>query len=1429
MSAPTILPPGAATPPADTEHSVLITRAAEAERIAAFIAGTTARFVVLCGEALSGKTLLVKRWLIPALAASKGRDGYRILYGKCDPTFPTVVWDDTADESFESAMARRSIVLVDDFDLVLDAPRDERRVALDRLFDTLHAAREGAIIVVVVSGRQLTSAYALSSYEPDIVNAVCEIRSLGLAEGLAQLSEEDPASAVVYTDEVLQALRDDSRMLARQGLDASFDLLQFLHERFTRLHAQSGGAIDLTQYRKMGGLAGILREHVDRTLEPLEADRPGASEIARALLNRIASEQSRGATPDLTCIAPQFGVPDDDVRAVLAQLTAANGLLTATRNGQYLFRPPQLIAIVEEDAASSQLQNERAQRIVDEALRSWQVLGTFLPRPRFAELHRQRRHLVLGDELNRFLLQCALRHGDAELAGAPAYWLRRVASRDDAIDALLAAAFDSAAEVRIRAAKLLGDFPDPLVRERLGVLALTDPSADVRAAAVASLSHMPDDELLERLLREARQPKSSHREHAVEALRIFARPEVTSALCTLVYEPDAEPSLRETAIAVLGVQHTQASIDALAGIALHDSACADRDAAGKALASITSEDLNRYLLSRLDWRRPSARIVVAGALVVLAAAGASIAAFLILPIPMLGSFTGSPALLLALAIGLPVATRLALDQLAGDRWSRRSPKGVLAIVLYALSAILVMPWMHGVGHMIVRRTRRGLFLIGLEALGIVLFTVVASATAFVPGIGFIANFYRLVGAALFFGTYVYDLVEVTLGTFVLRGATAREERRSAIYGAVFRNPAMTSTVFSDLRSTVPSSVRRAKSLIAQFGDKVSSSTLVQMFTAADPVYRPHVIRALKRAKDDQAIVALEQQWPGATAEQRRAIVGILASRPTARSSAALRRLASTGGAWARFRAGLVALQFRLALWPRSARLATLCFVPAVAVLLYHGVMILRNHAWGEIVLLRQGLPTSERKVKIVDFLVDVYPQESAPELRRMFREEGRQDVSPVYTALARGLTGILDSGFVDDRDALRAELSAGMTRADSLLTATEPARFDLGLSVLRRMADAADPELSSGAVRSLAAFLGSSAALPDLASRKERVVGAIGELPYARALLTLDSLLRVQRVGKRQPNVDVADMLRGQITQTAKQAYAALPTEASRTERTTLLATLDRLSYPPGDVIAQLKREIDDNAGKCDRNGDNVCDGKDEALRTIAENPDSEDGYRDLYDHYASKNEYTEAETSFKQLRERYPRSIWPLKILSEIYHEHSAVDDVASFARSYAAMDAMRNLDAFRAAERAAPDDYLRIEADYTEIALSAEEYAAAESAAQRVLSRSSDNMYRLNMNLFLYVASVMQHQPDSAVARLTRLEAVIRTLGSDYSNNWVYPGTIAFIQHSDLAPRLKQALIGLCKEGDWYTQSEAAAKIAANRAALKTLTPSSPSTPER
>ena len=1408
MTAPTATASPLTTSLSGDGPRVLINRASEAERLAEFITRAKSRFVVLYGQPSSGKTTLVKNWLLPALKAMQEVGKDHVFYGACTTALPDSVDGEGGPARFDELIATRSILILDEFDHILDAPRDDRRTQLDALFTRLHRKDALGVVVAVVAARQLTSVYALTSYEPGIVGAVEAMGTVSLSDGLQRLcNQERNRRRITYSAATLAAIEAEAK---ENGLIATFDFVRLIHARFDTVVTSDPHEISLDDYASVGRLEGILREYVERCLDTIEAEKAGSAAIAQAILLRVLEAQSRAAPTDLSDIGPRLEKDSGEVARV-ANALVVWGLLLQVAADQYQFHPPQVASIIEADRAARQAENDRARRIVAEGLRSWQLLGTMLPAARFAEINRQRYGLTLDDEATRFIVQCALRQEQLDLDDVQ-YWLARMSSPDDRMDVLLAALFDTPLHVRLRAARLLGQFADPLVRERLCVLALSDASPDVRSAAIDSLSKMPSDGLFESLRREIDNPRNPNREHAVEALRLFRGGEATGLLRSLVGDPASPQVLRERAIGVLATLHTNESVDVLVDIALEDEDRADREAAAQSLGKVPTEELNRYLLSRLSWRRPVLRML---GMILLLSVLLYVGAMINVLVVSLATGSMTPKFIGRMVAGtifVSVVTGALLTGIEEGRVKRRSVAGILGLILFIISSVTYVVALHGLAHLMVRRTRRAAALFGLELAGLAFYFLVAGAAESIIGLGFLAVVYKAIGVILFVGSYFYDVLRVTLDLFVMRRAMAREARRSAIYQEVFDNPAMTATVIADLGSPDPRLVRRARSLIRRFGGRMAPSALVDRIAETGPSRR-YVVSALSRAKDDETVSRLATTWRTSSASTRRSIASTLARSPTAAAIDTLSRLTRESDIVVRIRAWIARLQFSLDVWPRWTQAAIVVLLPVVGMLLYHGGMMAQNHAWGEIILLRQPISSPERKVRIVDFLVDVYPDKSADELRRIFKSGEKRPIDPVHAAVTRGLVRILDSADRGHTDTLRLALGREIARFDTLLRGQDTAKFAMAIGVLGTMARSSDSVLADRAVALITAAADSNARQPNGSpTRLDSAVQVLSRARYDRALPALSRVLKAidsKKVPSRT-DVDQADMIQLEMNRVANQAFATLPTgdDAARTHlRQTLANWLPNRTGK--DLVEQLDKQ--QLASKCDRNADGKCDGKDDALHVIDQSPETEAGYRDLYRHYGADGQYHDAVPVFTHLAEQHPKSIWPLKILAEIYHENLFTES-ESFAKSYDAMIALRQLAAYHELNARHDDDYRRIEADFAEIALSAGHARDVAVAASGVLSSAPTATQRLNMALFLYIAGVVDHD-GTAPARLNRLEAVVDSLPPQFSNEWFYPGTKAFIGQSNLTDSLKAALTALCKEGDWYTIADAKRIIAMNR----------------
>src|SRR5439155_2779050 len=114
------------------------------------------------------------------------------------------------------------------------------------------------------------------------------------------------------------------------------------------------------QYEKVGRLSGILRDYLDRRAN---LQQTGSGRLARALLLRSRGAQRRGETPDFDEVAARFEENRDTVGSVVEKLTGSNGLLRVTSDGQFEFEPPQIVAMIGDDASARQPELDRLARI----------------------------------------------------------------------------------------------------------------------------------------------------------------------------------------------------------------------------------------------------------------------------------------------------------------------------------------------------------------------------------------------------------------------------------------------------------------------------------------------------------------------------------------------------------------------------------------------------------------------------------------------------------------------------------------------------------------------------------------------------------------------------------------------------------------------------------------------------------------------------------------------------------------------------------------------------------------------------------------------------------------------------------------------------------------------------------------------------------
>src|SRR6266550_4393391 len=114
---------------------LLIDREDDAQSVAHAVLGTHAPIIVLHGPTNSGKTQLIKNWVMPAIRASIQGIGKNVLYGQCNPGIPSCFEGTTA--SLADLFGEDGFIFIDQFERVTELHREEQRAELDRLLTEL--------------------------------------------------------------------------------------------------------------------------------------------------------------------------------------------------------------------------------------------------------------------------------------------------------------------------------------------------------------------------------------------------------------------------------------------------------------------------------------------------------------------------------------------------------------------------------------------------------------------------------------------------------------------------------------------------------------------------------------------------------------------------------------------------------------------------------------------------------------------------------------------------------------------------------------------------------------------------------------------------------------------------------------------------------------------------------------------------------------------------------------------------------------------------------------------------------------------------------------------------------------------------------------------------------------------------------------------
>jgi hypothetical protein len=369
----------------------------------------------------------------------------------------------------------------------------------------------GGPVHVVLSLREdfLVYLHDLRAYLPGVFAHRYRLRPLSHAE--AREAIEAPARLFglhyepALSGQLLHDLRRDDGRVEPADLQIVCDAL------YEDLQAAGGDTFTLPRYRALGGAAQLLAGY----LEHVVAGEADPAQV-RAVLKAMVTAQGTKASLPAAEIARLAGVSEAAVTRILRRLDRPHRLVRPLeQEGGTRYElvhevlGPRVLAWIDDPA-------EREAKAVHDLLRAelhnWRHFDA-LPGPgklRAVDGQRDNPHLRLGRDEMALLVRGAVRHGVA-----PDYWLERAqVAGVPAGDFLLPALASLQAEVRRRAARLLGDQRALAELSRL----LRRPDPTVRQRAVATLGELAHPRAL-RLLRRARHdPDDAVRAAAWDAL-----------------------------------------------------------------------------------------------------------------------------------------------------------------------------------------------------------------------------------------------------------------------------------------------------------------------------------------------------------------------------------------------------------------------------------------------------------------------------------------------------------------------------------------------------------------------------------------------------------------------------------------------------------------------------------------------------------------------------------------------------------------------------------------------------------------------------------------------------------------------------------------------------------------------------------------------
>jgi len=522
---------------------------AEAEQVARIVAGAHGKLIVLTGEPRSGKSELIRRWVVPLMSAWG-----RACYGECSPGLPAVFECNGQEYLPEWKSLPVGTYFLDSFGRLLSLDEQVRSDSIQVIHAAVSKSPGEVTIALVLRDDGVGKLLSLRKIAPEIADNVFELPTVDFEEALRRLAVAEAGEGFSYGPEILGALNEDLRSFKdRKG---SLLLAKLLHPRLVK----TGGTV--AQYESAGGLRGFLDEMVTDKLEDIrKAMGAEAVEAGRTILREVAQQTHIKLLPDLKEIPSRLEIDETVVEGAYEWLKGPRGILHQSARGGIEIEPAQLAERIREQAGQRNPELLAAEKIIEEGASTWRTIGAVLPKKGFDEVNRFRHDLKVGQEAAALMAHCTLLYTDEPELKMAKYWLGRIPDKHEQITSLMRALVAPEPEVRRKAARLLRDRQEPGVAVQLYRVALEDPAQKVRREAVVSLKFvkpMPM-ELRDALEEAATNPHTPHRSNAIECLQIFPDKQTIELLCGIANDPE----VGEAAISALKAMHTAESAAAL--------------------------------------------------------------------------------------------------------------------------------------------------------------------------------------------------------------------------------------------------------------------------------------------------------------------------------------------------------------------------------------------------------------------------------------------------------------------------------------------------------------------------------------------------------------------------------------------------------------------------------------------------------------------------------------------------------------------------------------------------------------------------------------------------------------------------------------------------------------------------------------------------